>query len=47
MQTGGIIDGSLRAFGISIHHGIWRYRLTEMTFPGEIPHEAFIPPPTQ
>jgi hypothetical protein len=32
MQTGGLMDGTLRAFGIAFRHGIWRYRLTCMHF---------------
>jgi hypothetical protein len=45
MQTDGLLDGTLRAFGISTHHGIWRYRLLDMTFPTELPHGAFAPSP--
>lgn len=33
MQTDGLIDGTLRIFGISAHHGMWRYRLDDMRFP--------------
>jgi hypothetical protein len=43
METGGTIDGTLRAFGIATHHGIWHYRLTDMQFPKSIPAEAFVP----
>ena len=37
MQTDGILDGTMRAFGIAYHHGIWRYRLTAMQFPNSEP----------
>lgn len=33
MQTDGLLDGTLRFMGFSMHHGIWRYRLTDMRFP--------------
>lgn len=36
MQTGGVIEGTLRAFGIATHHGTWRYTVTAMTFPSYI-----------
>jgi hypothetical protein len=32
MQTDGLMDGTIRAFGISFHHGVWHYRLTDMRF---------------
>jgi hypothetical protein len=41
MQTDGLLDGTLRAFGISTHHGIWRYRLLDMAFPASLPRDAF------
>jgi hypothetical protein len=47
MQTDGILDGTLRAFGISTHHGVWLYRLTDMQFPRSIPPMAFVPGPEQ
>ncbi|MDQ2865421.1 MAG: hypothetical protein M3R51_04290 [Candidatus Eremiobacteraeota bacterium] len=47
MQTDGILDGTLRAFGISMHHGIWRYRLTNMQFPSTLPPQTFIRDPRQ
>ncbi len=47
MQTGGVLDGTLRVFGISTHHGIWRYTLSAMTFPSQIPDDAFGLPSTQ
>jgi len=43
MQTDGLLDGTLRAFGISTHHGIWRYRLLDMAFPPSLPRDAFTP----
>lgn len=33
METDGVIDGTLRLFGLSLHHGIWRYKLESMQFP--------------
>lgn len=36
MQTDGLLDGTLRVMGIAVHHGIWRYRLTDMQFPPEL-----------
>jgi len=33
MQTGGVIEGSIRAFGIAVHSGRWRYTIGSMTFP--------------
>jgi len=47
MQTDGVLDGTLREFGFSTHHGIWRYRLTDMQFPKDMPVEAFEPDPYQ
>ncbi|HTX59385.1 MAG TPA: hypothetical protein VMH02_06855 [Verrucomicrobiae bacterium] len=47
MVTGGVIDGTLRAFGISTHHGMWRYRLTGMTFPSALPAQDFEVSPAQ
>lgn len=41
MQTDGLMDGTIRAFGISLHHGIWRYRLLNMQFPQTLPAAAF------
>ena len=45
--TDGIIDGTLRAFGISMHHGIWHYTLDDIRYPRAIPQEAFIVPAFQ
>ncbi len=40
MQTDGFIDGTLRLFGISVHHGVWRYRLEDMRFPKSLDMSA-------
>jgi hypothetical protein len=42
MQTDGLLDGTLRAFGISMHGGVWRYRLRDMQFPSALPLETFL-----
>ncbi len=47
VQTGGFLDGTLRAFGISMHHGVWHYTLDGLRFPSAIPEEAFVPSPKQ
>jgi len=44
LQTGGIIETGIRTFGIMLKHGVWRYRLTQMTFPAAIPAETFVRP---
>jgi hypothetical protein len=36
IETGGLIDGTLRAFGIATHHGIWRFKLSDIAFPATI-----------
>lgn len=36
MQTDGLLDGTIRAFGIALHHGVWRYHLVDMAFPRRI-----------
>jgi hypothetical protein len=41
MQMDGILDGTLRVFGVSTHHGVWRYRLLDMQFPSSLPPDAF------
>ena len=41
MQTGGLLDGTLRVFGISAHHGTWRYRIVNVQFPASLPPDAF------
>jgi hypothetical protein len=47
MQTDGILDGTLRVFGVSTHHGVWRYRLLEMQFPSSLPPETFAATPSE
>ncbi len=48
MQTDGFLDGTLRVFGVSMHHGVWRYRLLDMQFPSSLPADTFTQdaPPT-
>jgi hypothetical protein len=41
MQQGGFLDGTLRVFGVSTHHGVWRYRLLDMQFPSSLPPDTF------
>ena len=41
MQTGGLMDGTLRAFGISMHHGVWRYAISDMQFPTSLPDDTW------
>ncbi len=41
IQTGGFLDGTLRAFGISFHHGTWSYQLTHIAFPDELAPAVF------
>lgn len=41
MQTGGLLDGTLRVFGISTYHGVWRYCLLDMQFPSALPSDTF------
>jgi hypothetical protein len=45
IETGGLIDGTLRALGISTHHGIWRFTLSEIVLPPTIPDETFMKEP--
>lgn len=47
VQTDGILDGTLRVFGISTHHGKWLYHLDAMSFPDHIASSAFLEPFTQ
>lgn len=47
LQTDGIIESGVRTFGIMTGHGVWRYRLDQMSFPRSIPAEAFVPPDYQ
>lgn len=39
--TGGYLDGTERAFGISTHHFTWRYKLTDLAFPADLPDSTF------
>jgi hypothetical protein len=41
MQTDGLLDGTIRAFGVSMHHGTWRYHLVDMQFPSALPPDVF------
>lgn len=45
--TDGFLDGSESALGISMHHFLWRYRLTNETFPAALPDATFVPDPNQ
>jgi hypothetical protein len=45
--TDGIIDGTFRAFGISMHHGVWHYTLDDIRYPRAIPAEVFVVPEFQ
>ncbi len=45
--TDGIIDGTLRFFGISTHHGIWRFTLDGISYPRSIPPDVFTVPLSQ
>jgi len=45
MQTDGFLDGTLRFMGISGHHGIWRYALTDMQFPPALDLPAVVNKP--
>jgi hypothetical protein len=42
--TDGIIDGTIRFFGISTHHGVWRFTLDGINYPRAIPADVFVPP---
>ncbi|HEY1869139.1 MAG TPA: hypothetical protein VGG70_12655 [Candidatus Cybelea sp.] len=44
LQTDGTIETSSRTLGILVYHGIWRYRLVNVTFPATIPPERFLRP---
>ncbi|HKU80763.1 MAG TPA: hypothetical protein VJP76_01235 [Candidatus Tumulicola sp.] len=44
LQTDGIIETGVRTLGIMVGHGVWRYRLTQMTFPRSIPAATFVRP---
>ncbi|MGA8534819.1 MAG: hypothetical protein WB615_11995 [Candidatus Tumulicola sp.] len=47
LQTDGTIESGVRTFGIMMSHGLWRYRLDQMTFPPSIEPQAFLRPPDQ
>lgn len=47
LQTDGTIETSARALGILVSHGVWRYRLENITFPAAIPAERFLRPVEQ
>ncbi len=47
LQTDGIIESNVRTLGIMVSHGVWRYRLEEITFPATIPAAAFLRPMDQ
>jgi hypothetical protein len=44
LQTDGVIETGIRTLGIMVGHGVWRYRLTQMTFPRSISAETFARP---
>ena len=44
LQTDGTIETSSRARQLVLYHGIWRYRLEQVTFPTTIPAESFLRP---
>lgn len=45
--TDGLLDGTLRIFGIKTHHFIWNYQLSDMTFPQSLPDVTFVPDASQ
>ena len=45
--TDGLIDGTLRAFGISMHHGVWHFTLDSIGYPRSIPPQFFAVPESQ
>jgi hypothetical protein len=47
LQTGGVIETSIRRLGMMVGHGVWQYRIGNFAFPRTIPGDAFIPPPYQ
>ncbi len=47
LQTDGVIETGVRALGIMVEHGAWKYRLTQMAFPKFIPADVFLRPPYQ
>jgi hypothetical protein len=44
LQTDGVIESSVRALGILLGHGVWHYRINQMTFPSTIAPETFLLP---
>jgi hypothetical protein len=44
VQTDGTIETGERALGIMLGHGVWRYRIGNVTFPKSISAEAFLRP---
>ena len=42
LRTDGTIESGVRALGIMLSHGVWHYRLYEMTFPPTIPPKTFL-----
>lgn len=47
LQTDGVIETGVRTLGFMVGHGVWRYRLTQMSFPRSLPTETFLSPPYQ
>lgn len=47
IATDGVMDGTLRTLGIATHHFLWRYHLTNLSFPAQVPASAFVPDSTQ
>ena len=45
--TDGLIDGNIRFFGISMHHGVWHFTRENISYPRTIPAEAFVVPLSQ
>ena len=44
LQTDGFIETGVRAFGVMVAHGVWRYRIGSVTFPKSIPDATFVQP---
>jgi hypothetical protein len=47
LQSDGIVENAVRAFGIQVTHGTWNYTLRYTGFPSTIPAQAFVPSPYQ
>jgi hypothetical protein len=47
MESGGSIEGKVKLFGIQAHHFLWKYTLSDMTFPAQIAPGTFVPNPSQ